>query len=99
MATSRTGTTQWKAVRVYALKEAKAKGQTKCPYCQVTLNYDDGRTAASAWVDHVIPYSKGGLDRTSNAIVICRTCNISKGNRDAPKGSQVRSLPFISSRW
>lgn len=99
MTTSRTGTTKWKAVRAHAIKEAKANGQTQCPYCKVTLNYDDGRMATSAWVDHIVPHSRGGQDVASNAVVCCRTCNISKGNRDAPKAPQARSLPFISPRW
>jgi 5-methylcytosine-specific restriction endonuclease McrA len=99
LATSRTGTTVWKRVRTYALKEAQRNGQTKCPFCQVTLDYERGRESNSAWVDHIVPHNKGGQDSLANALVCCRTCNISKGDREAPKPKQVHSLPFISSRW
>jgi len=99
MATSRTGTATWKRVRQYAIKEAQRVGQTKCPFCQVTLNYESGREANSAWVDHVLPHNKGGQDTLSNALVCCRTCNISKGDREAPKPAQILSQPFISPRW
>jgi 5-methylcytosine-specific restriction endonuclease McrA len=98
MATSRTGTATWKRLRAQALKEAKANGREHCPYCKVPLDYDVGLKPNSAEVDHVTPYSATGSDQ-GPLDVICRRCNQSKGQREAPKAAQVHSLPFISSRW
>lgn len=99
MATSRTGTATWKRVRAYALKEAKANGQTKCPFCKVTLNYDLGLTPSSAEADHIIAHANGGQDRADAVQILCRRCNQSKGAGDAPKPRQVHSVPFINPRW
>jgi Coproporphyrinogen III oxidase and related Fe-S oxidoreductases len=85
--------------RDYALKEAQAKGQTRCPYCGCTLNYQQKNTPNGAWVDHRIPYSNGGTDDQHNLIVCCRTCNISKGNRAAPKTRTIMAhKPLRTSR-
>ncbi len=47
---------------------------------------------AGAWIalvglelDHVIPECKGGSGAPDNIVLACRTCNRSKGHRDAPK--------------
>ncbi len=37
---------------------------------------------ADIQVDHIVPASKGGLWCLSNFQFLCRSCNISKGNRD-----------------
>lgn len=101
MATSRTGTTEWlKAVR-HALHIAQANGQTRCPHCRVTLDYQNRRNPNGAQPDHITPWSKGGTNDQSNLIVICRTCNISKGNRAAPKTKTVlKAKPLaVSRKW
>lgn len=33
-------------------------------------------------IDHVKPFSKGGALRPGNAVVLCKSCNIKKGNKD-----------------
>lgn len=99
MATSRTGTTTWKTLRKRAIYRAKRAGLTNCPLCNVELDYDVGLTSRSAEVDHVLPHSKGGEDHIDNVMVICRTCNLRKGNRvdtDVLKPAKPRPT---SRRW
>lgn len=99
MATSRTGTSTWLAVAKAAKRQARENGQELCPYCQTYLNYDVGRQPNSAEADHIVPHSKGGADRMSNVIVICRRCNQSKGNRTAPKRRVILAAkPLKTSR-
>lgn len=99
MATSRTGTTQWMNARDYALKVAQEQGQTSCPHCQVELDYVNKRTANGAWVDHRVPYVRGGTDDAHNLVVCCRTCNTSKGDRAAPKARTTNARkPLRTSR-
>ena len=99
MATSRTGTTRWMNARDYALRSAQERGQVTCPYCRVTLDYEHKRTPNGAWVDHRIPYDQGGTDDQHNLVVCCQTCNISKGNRTAPKSQTVQARkPLKTSR-
>lgn len=99
MATSRTGTSAWKKVRKRALHLAQAHGLTRCPYCTVTLDYRVGRKPNSAEPDHIVAYANGGQDRIENLRVCCRTCNISKGNRPAPKTVTIlKAKPLRTSR-
>lgn len=39
-------------------------------------------TVSDSHVDHIKPYSKGGLTILANAQLLCITCNTKKGNRD-----------------
>lgn len=86
-------------LRATALYRAKRNGVTHCPFCKVLLNYDVGRTPASPEPDHIIPYSKGGPDHIDNLVIICRKCNMSKGNRAAPKGTPHRGPVRTSRKW
>lgn len=47
----------------------------RCCKCRKMLNWPDFE------VDHVKPHSKGGRTDLSNAALICKHCNASKGNR------------------
>jgi 5-methylcytosine-specific restriction endonuclease McrA len=48
----------------------------KCAACRCTM----GRLAE---IDHIVPASRGGDNRKSNLQLLCRTCNRSKGVKDA----------------
>lgn len=55
----------------------------QCFYCGVTLRWDHKT------VDHVIPKSKGGPDRTWNLVICCFDCNFEKGD-DFPTMEQLQ---------
>lgn len=46
--------------------------------------------------DHVVPLSRGGLDRWSNVVTACRSCNTRKGNR-TPEEAKLTliAVPFV----
>lgn len=99
MATSRTGTSQWKKVRKRALHLAQAQGMDRCPYCTVILDYEISLTPSSAEPDHVFAHANGGQDKLENLLVCCRKCNQSKGNRPAPKTKTILAAkPLKTSR-
>ena len=99
MATSRTGTSAWLKVAALALHLAQANHQTGCIYCGIGLDYQDRRAKNGAQVDHILPASRGGTNELSNLVVCCRTCNISKGNRLAPKTKSILARqPLKTSR-
>lgn len=85
MASSRTGTTAWKTVRARALRRDERNGVTHCRYCYSALDYKVGLKPNSAEPDHIIPHSRGGQDVLENLQSICRRCNQSKSNGQAPK--------------
>jgi 5-methylcytosine-specific restriction protein A len=99
MATSRTGTSQYKKARKRTLHLAKAQGITHCPYCGTELDYDVSLKPNSAETDHVIAHARGGQDTVENLAVCCRHCNQSKGDRPAPKRSTIlKAKPLKTSR-
>ncbi|WP_425471531.1 HNH endonuclease [Sinomonas susongensis] len=75
MATSRTGTAQWKRVRDQALAEAKDAGLTRCPLCGNGLDWTRSLQPNSPEVDHIVPHALGGQDVIENCRVICRLDN------------------------
>ncbi|WP_038463642.1 HNH endonuclease signature motif containing protein [Arthrobacter sp. PAMC 25486] len=85
MASSRTGTTAWKKVRAQALRRDEHNGVTQCRYCWCQLDYKVGLRPNSAEPDHILAHSLGGQDVLENLITICRRCNQSKGDNQAPK--------------
>ena len=54
---------------------------TRCHYCCVQLNYAQG-FSNSATVEHIIPKSKGGTLRIENTLIVCKTCNAKRGDKD-----------------
>jgi len=48
----------------------------QCKKCNFKINAETGQ------VDHIKPYSKGGLTILENAQLLCETCNKSKGARE-----------------
>ncbi len=48
----------------------------KCVFCKKSLARNE------ATVEHVIPKSKGGLDRYENYHISCEPCNGERGNMD-----------------
>lgn len=96
MAASRTGTTKWKALRLKVLRQAQRQGLDSCPECGIRLDYSGGpRHRASAEVDHVTPYSKGGTDTPENCRVVCNRCNKSMGNK-GPRKRPKRQLTSVT---
>ncbi|MFF2029525.1 HNH endonuclease [Arthrobacter sp. NPDC058192] len=99
VATSRTGTSQYKKARRRMLHLAQAQGIERCPYCQVNLDYQVSLKPSSAETDHVIAHAKGGQDHVDNLAVCCRRCNQPKGDRPAPKTKIILAArPLKTSR-
>lgn len=46
-----------------------------CPYCLLDFSERGGRT-----IDHIVPRSRGGSNRTENLVTCCWTCNNNKGD-------------------
>lgn len=80
MASSRTGSAIWKRV-VTAVRERDAH-INNCPLCDRGLDWLYSKRPNSAEVDHIIPHAQGGEDSVSNARIICRHCNQSRGGRE-----------------
>lgn len=55
----------------------------RCFYCSKALHWD------CKTIDHVIPRSKGGSDKSWNLVICCYECNAEKGNND-PTEEQLR---------
>ena len=77
---SRTAQARHRHWRRRVLAEARGSGITNCPSCGVRLDYDRGLAPNSAEPDHILPASLGGDESLDNGRVLCRTCNIRRGN-------------------
>ena len=47
----------------------------RCPYCETKLSFEQSH------VDHIHPVSKGGLNEDDNLVLVCASCNTSKGKK------------------
>ena len=56
------------------LKAYKAQGG-RCRHCGKHGSMKD------MYADHIVPYPKGGKTTESNLQILCRDCNLKKGNR------------------
>jgi hypothetical protein len=61
-----------------------------CMYCGI--EYPDQHLTR----DHVLPISRGGVDRWSNVVTACKSCNTRKGNR-TPEESCIAllAIPYV----
>ena len=75
MATSRTGTAQWKRIAAQARADALDRGLTRCPLCRTGLDWEYSGRPNSAEVDHIKPHAAGGADAIENTRILCRRCN------------------------
>jgi superfamily II DNA or RNA helicase len=57
-------------------KAKNAAGQYVCACCKKVFD-----TRQFLHVDHIVPMSKGGLTEEDNLQVLCRTCNMQKGDK------------------
>ncbi len=61
-----------------------------CMYCG-SHHRDGGLTR-----DHVLPMSRGGIDRWSNVVTACRSCNTRKGNRTPEEARMpLLAVPYV----
>lgn len=87
MATSRTGTAQWKRLRARLIRERSHV----CHWCGKALDPQAPRGASNAIeVDHVVPVSLRPdlAAELSNLVLVCHPCNRSKGARQHPKAGR-----------
>jgi 5-methylcytosine-specific restriction endonuclease McrA len=67
----------------YERKQLLDRDNWTCQNCEIKV-HDDSKgnwnTPNKAHIDHIIPISKGGNSEHSNLKVLCRTCNLSKGD-------------------
>lgn len=85
MATSRTGTAQWKRIAKQRLDHDRERGVTRCPRCRVGLDWLNSRQPNSPEPDHIIPWANGGTDTFENTRTICRLCNQQLGQMQSRK--------------
>lgn len=74
--------------RVYSIKETRTtqfirkqlidKNGAICSLCDKPIE-----TMKDCTIDHIVPISKGGLTTIENCQLAHRSCNLSKGNKEA----------------
>lgn len=53
-------------------------------------------TAEILTADHILPKSQGGTSRRDNLQILCKSCNLSKGNKIPPGMRAIpKSIPVI----
>lgn len=59
---------------------------TRCAYCGIEIDLDHG-----SW-DHVVPFSKGGVNTLVNLVRCCTTCQRAKFTKTPLEHAQAQSL-------
>lgn len=54
--------------------------QGRCWICGCRMELHDRRSPRYRSIDHVLPLSRGGLNRPCNKLLACRQCNTDRGN-------------------
>ena len=62
--------------------EALKRAGKRCELCGVAEGDSDDERLLPLHVDHVVPRSLGGSNDLTNLQVLCKACNLGKGNRD-----------------
>lgn len=57
----------------------------RCAYCHNSISFKDGT------IDHIVPYSRGGIDNPANWAFACSPCNNRKGSMTATEFHAQRS--------
>lgn len=66
----------------YSVMDVVNKCGTKCGHCGIETRVDCSPNADYRMnIDHIIPLSRGGHDAIYNCQILCRKCNIKKGNK------------------
>lgn len=58
---------------------------TNCAYCGVDLK----SLKTPSHFDHIIPVSRGGSNHRNNVLLVCQTCNLTKGPRSLSSMRQI----------
>lgn len=61
---------------LYEFNKEKMKSGDICFYCNSNIRKEE------LTADHVFPRAKGGTDNMDNIILVCKSCNSSKGKKD-----------------
>lgn len=54
-------------------------GGVRCPMCAAV--FSSRRELRQLQADHIIPYSRGGRTTWENLQLLCKPCNLMKGNK------------------
>ena len=80
-------------------KEVEKRARHQCEYCQAPQNI----CAYTFHIEHILPRSKGGLDKLSNYALACFYCNNSKGahttGHDPETGEDVPLFHPRKDKW
>lgn len=62
-------------------KDILERDDYTCQCCGIKVHDEKVNNETKAHIDHIIPISRGGDSEPSNLQVLCRTCNLRKGNK------------------
>ena len=53
---------------------------SSCPQCWEMMTPSNENIRSSATIEHIVRQKDGGTNSPSNLIIICKSCNIARGN-------------------